>query len=250
MKAWQWIIFLVFAYLVFLVVHLPASYVAETVQKQSKGDIQMAGVSGTLFKGQALALDANGFIVNNINWNLSPLSLFLLKANIDLQGGVLRSQEQPYVKANAVLSLLSPEHFTLRNAEILLPAKSVLSQFPLPVAVTANGRFRVDIQHLEMAPQCTELVGTGAWLNALVDTPQQPVDLGNFEANLKCEDGNLIVSIVEPNSLQLSADILVDTQGNYEVNGQFKPSQDLPEVIQQASAFFPEGENGFYRIEL
>jgi general secretion pathway protein N len=189
--------------------------------------------------------------VNNVSWSLNPWSLLLLRTTIDITGGAIRSSEQVYVKGQASFSLLSPENFSLQDTQIFVPAKSVLSQFRLPVAVTANGRFRVDINTLEMTPTCTTLMGTGAWLNAQVDTPQQPVNLGSFDADLSCENGNLTVNILPDNRLQLSANIVVDGEGKYKASGQFKPEDNLPAVIQQAAdSFFQKNPQGFYLIRL
>ncbi|MFC4698621.1 type II secretion system protein N [Glaciecola siphonariae] len=251
MKTWHWIVLAIISYIGFLIAYLPAAYVADVLHEQSKQELKLSGVNGTLFSGSALSLDASGFRVNNLTWELNPWALFLLKANIDIKGGALRDSEQLYISGKASVNLLSTNTFSLEQTQMLVPAKSVLSQFRLPIAVTANGRFRIDIDTLDMTPQCTALRGNGAWLNAEVDTPQQAVNLGSFEANLSCSEGNLTVEILPENSLQLSANILVDAEGRYEASGQFKPDDALPEVIQQAAdTFFRVNQQGFYLIEL
>ncbi|WP_395338685.1 type II secretion system protein N [Ningiella sp. W23] len=252
LPTWLWIILALIAYALFVFANTPAVYVSNFVNTKSQGEVSILGASGTLFNGNAMAIEASGFRVNNVEWSLSPLALLIARADIELTGGAIRNAEQIYVNADARLSLFSPENFSLQNTQILVPAKTVLSQVPLPVAVTANGRFRVDIETLSMEPGCTELSGEGAWLNAVVDTPAEPVNLGSFEANLACREGSLIVDVAPGNRLNLSASILIDPQGRYEASGQFKPDANLPEVIQQAVQFFPfeQNEQGFYLIDL
>lgn len=250
-KVWQWIVLCVFAYLLFLIAYIPATYVADFVQKQSQGQVRLSNVTGTLFEGNASIIEANGFQVNNLDWTLNPWALLILRANIDVNGGAIRNSEQIYLKGKASLSLLSPESFTLTDSQIFVPAKSVLSQFTLPVTVTASGRFRVDLESLEMSPTCTSLMGKGAWLNARVDTPTQPVELGSFEANLSCDNGTLSVQVLPDNTLNLDAKISVDQDGKYTANGQFRPDAELPPVIRQAAdSIFPKNPQGFYILRL
>jgi general secretion pathway protein N len=251
MKTWQWIVFVLISYLVFLIAYFPASYVAAQIHAQTNQQVNLMQVTGTLFNGKAAAIEANGFRVNNIEWSLNPLSLLLLNAEVSLKGGAIRDSEQIYVDGEASVNLLSVDSFSLSDTQIFVPAKAVLSQFKLPVAVTANGRFRVDIDQLEMTPTCTLLQGTGAWLNAEVDTPQQAVNLGSFNADLSCQGGNLTVSINEGNNLQLTGLIVVDSTGKYSINGQFLPNDELPSVIRQAAdSFFQRNGQGFYQIRL
>jgi general secretion pathway protein N len=251
MKTWQWIVFSLITYVIFLVMYIPATYVAELVNEQSNQQVKMMQVSGTLFEGKAGVVEAKGFRVNNIQWSLKPLSLLLLKANIEVKGGAIRDSEQIYIDTKVSLSLLSANQFSLHDSQIFVPAKSALSQFRLPIAVTASGRFRVDIEQLEMSPTCTLLSGTGAWINAEVDTPQQTVNLGNFDADLSCSGGDLSVDIKPGNNLQLTGSIVVNQAGKYSINGQFLPNEDLPSAIKQAAdSFFQRDSQGFYQIRL
>jgi len=185
-KTWQWIILAILAYVFFIIAYIPASHLANFIYSQSQGQVRLSNVSGTLFEGNAGIAVANGFMVQNLDWQLNPWSLFLLRANVDLKGGAIRNSEQIYVKANVVSNLLSSDQFTLANSQLFIPAKSVLSQLQLPVVVTASGRSRIDIDELEMTPTCTGLSGKGAGLNAAVDTPAQALSLGSFEENLSC----------------------------------------------------------------
>lgn len=250
-KPWQWVVLSLLTYVVFLIVYLPATYVADIIDKQSNSQVRLLNVSGTAFNGKASTLEANGFQINNFQWSLNPWSLLTLRANVAIDGGAIRNFEQVYVKGHANISLLSPKNFSLKDTQIFVPAKSILSQFTLPVAVTATGRFRVDVDTLEMTPTCTALSGKGAWLNAQVDTPNQPVDLGSFKADLSCDSGTFTVSILPDNTLALAANIVVDPQGKYTANGQFRPDPELPQVIQQAAdSFFAKNPQGFYVIKL
>jgi general secretion pathway protein N len=251
MKTWQWIVFSLLSYIIFLVMYIPASYLAQLVNQQSNQQVKMMQVSGTLFDGKAGVVEAKGFRVNNIEWSLKPLSLLLLKANLQVKGGAIRDSEQIYIDTTASVKLLSANQLFLQDSQIFVPAKAALSQFRLPVAVTASGRFRVDIEKLEMTPTCTLLSGKGAWINAEVDTPQQAVKLGNFDADLSCSEGDLSVDIKPGNNLQLSGRIIVDQAGNYSINGQFMPNEDLPNAIKQAAdSFFQRDSQGFYQIRL
>lgn len=250
-RTWQWVLLAIVAYLIFFIAYIPANYVANIVNERSQGAVRLSNVSGTLFTGNAATLQVNGFRVNNLDWQIKPWALLLLKGSVDIQGGALRDPEQIYIKGNASTSILSPKNFALSSSQLFVPAKSVLSQFSLPVVITASGRFRVDIDELDMTPTCTTLIGNGAWLNAKVDTPAQPVNLGSFEASLNCSEGTLSVEVLPNNSLNLTANITLSPEGGYAVNGQFRPEPDLPPVIGQAAdSIFAKNAQGFYLISL
>ena len=250
-KRWHWIVLGVVVYLTFLIAYIPAIYVASIVEKQSNGEVRLYNVSGTLFEGNASVLEAKGVRINNLDWTLSPWALLIARASLDIQGGAMRDAEQIYIDTDASIKLFSPEHFTLSDTTLLVPAKSALSQFALPIAVTAEGRFRLDLEKLKMHPQCTDLQGKGAWLNAEIDMPQRAVNLGSFEANMSCADGAFTVQVLPENSLQLKADIVVDATGDYSIDGTFKPDDSLPQDIQLgAESFFSKNEQGFYIISL
>lgn len=250
MKKWQWILLAVLAYLLFFISYTPAAFVAGYVHQFSDNKALLSGVSGTLFSGKAESLSVQGVRVNQLNWELSPWSLLLLRANLDIKGGNLRKTDDVYVKGNVSTSLLKPQNIHVQNASIFVPTKTLLSQIKLPVFVTASGRFRVDIDQLEMDNGCAVLDGKGNWLDAAISVNKKDIDFGTFDANLSCNTPAFSLQILPDNKLSLDANVNVSLSGKYNVNGQYRVTPDLPKEIRDAAGFFgkPQG-GGVYTID-
>ena len=249
MKKWHWILLAVFTYLLFLIAYTPASLVSELIHKQTNKQVTLYGVNGTLFSGSAEQVSAQGIHVNNVQWELSPLSLLMLKAKLDVKGGNIRNKDDIYVKGKLSASLLSPEKFSLQNASLFVPTKTLLSQIKLPVFVTASGRFRVDVNELEFDEGCQALQGKGNWLEAAVNVNKKEIDFGTFEAALSCDTPGFAVQILPGNRLSLDANLSIALNGKYKVTGEYAIDNSLPKEIQEAARFFgkPQG-NGRYTI--
>lgn len=249
MKKWHWILLAVITYLLFLIAYTPASLVSELINKQTNKQVTLYGVSGTLFSGSAQQVSTQGLHVNNLHWELSPLSLLMLNAELDVKGGNIRSKDDIYLKGKLTASLLSPEKFSLQNASVFVPTKTLLSQIKLPVFVTASGRFRVDVNELEFNQGCQELQGKGNWLEAAVNVNKKEIDFGTFEAALSCDTPAFTVQILPDNRLSLNAKLSIALNGKYEVSGEYAVDNSLPNEIKEAARFFgkPQG-NGRYTI--
>jgi general secretion pathway protein N len=238
MKKWQWTLFAVLTYLLLLVIYMPAAYMTSYVQETTENKIRFTGVSGTVFTGNAGTLSYDGLRVNNVDWELSPFSLMLLSANIDVRGGEIRSTEQIYIDGNVKISLLNPEKLGLADTRVFVPAKPLLSQVDLPVAVTASGRFRVDIDSFTLNKGCQQLTGKGSWLQAAVNIEGTPLDLGGFNAVLSCESPAFAMQISPDNGIKLDAKITFEQNGRYAAIGTFTIPSNFPNEVKQGASFF------------
>ena len=242
MKKWYWAVLFILTYLFFLVAYTPASFVTNYLSEQSQKGAQKAlvftDVTGTLFEGTASSVSSQGIRINNVKWELSPWSLLLLQANLDLTGGNIRHTDQIFVKGNIAASILSPNKFSLHNTQVFLPTRTLLSQLKLPVFVTALGRFRVDVDRFSFDQSCQVLQGKGNWLKAAVNVNQKQIDFGSFSASLACEDGAFAMQIEPSNKLSLDAKVVLDMTGKYNINGNFTMPSDMPNEIKQAAPYF------------
>lgn len=251
MKTWQWIVLVLVAYLFFLAANIPAAYVTDFVHKNSQNKIAFSNVSGTLFVGRADVLYIEGKSITNFTWQLSPLSLLMLNASLDVNGGSIRESEQIYINGNVSIPLFNTQKVKLTDASILVPAKDLFSQLSLPVVVTAQGRFRLDIDTLVFEQSCQSLEGTGNWLKAAVNINNNPIDLQSFSAVLSCNSPAFVVQIDPDNGISLDGKISITPSGKYSAAGEFTIPQNFPNEIKQGAAFF--GENlggGRYRLDL
>ncbi len=249
MKKWHWAVLVILAYLLFLIAYTPATYVTALIQEQSKNQISFQNVSGTLFEGQASSVSSQGIVVNNLNWQLSPWSLILLQAKLELNGGNIRNAQDIYLKGRMTASLLNTQRFSVEKAQVFVPTKTLLSQLKLPVFVTASGRFRVDINTFSFDQGCQELEGNGNWLNAGVNVNNKQVDFGTFDASLSCQGEAFALQIAPSNGLNLDAKAVAELGGKFSVQGEFNIPDSMPNEIKQAAPYFGrETSSGRYTI--
>jgi general secretion pathway protein N len=237
-KKWQWSLLAVFTYVIFVVMYTPAQYVADYVQRSTQNKAVFEGVAGTVFSGSAKTVSYEGLQVSDVDWTLSAFSLLLLQADLDVQGGAIRSADKLYIDGNFSLSLLDPETVTIKNARLFSPAKPLLAQVDLPVAVTALGRFSLDIEFLKFSQGCQELSGKGRWLMAALNIEGQPLDLGSFNAALSCEAPSFVMQISPDNGISLDSKISFDQNGNYSATGTYTIPSDFPTEVKQGASFF------------
>lgn len=243
----KWIVAAVFAYLVFLIYRIPAAQVIHRVSLPA--NIAISGVSGTLWNGKASMLVIDGLPVEQVNWQLSFLSLLVGNANLDIKAGNPRAAEQISLSGPISINLLDSTQFETSQLTVFAPAFLMFSELPLPIPVDADGRIKVTINELQYQDQCVALSGQGQWLNAKVAGLNQPVSLGNFSADLACQNGTLSLTINPPNKLGLTATANIAADFQISVEGQFKPDADLPKEVSDAALFFGAPDpQGFYQI--
>ncbi|GLR71445.1 type II secretion system protein N [Agaribacter marinus] len=249
MRVWQWILFCVLIYVLGLVIYAPASLLTNAIQKNSQNKVLFSTPNGTFFSGGADQVIVNGININNVKWELSPLKLLLLSANVDITGGNLRDMAQTYVAGDITINLLDTNDLNIQNLQTYIPVKTLLAQVQLPVFITAEGRVRANIQHLDASPNCIELTGTGSWQNAAISSNGKVTNLGSFDANLSCVENAYVITMNNKNILNLDASLSLTTTGSYKVSGKFKPDDSLPSEIKQAANFFGQpDQQGFYQI--
>lgn len=243
-KQLGWVVLGLGVYLVFLVIKLPASQVLSRLTLPP--DVNLQGVSGTIWQGQAISAHMGGLPVQNLRWSLNFLPLLIGQISADVQAGNMRKSEDISFSGQAKIA---NGRIQLSNAQAYLPTSLMMSLVPLPFPVKAEGRFKIQITELDYTQACQTLAGTGQWLNAKVAGVNGLIDLGNFSADMQCQNNNIVLNVKEPNRFGLSAEATVTANLQYNIVGQFKPDSDLPEEVHQAALFFGKQNNqGYYSI--
>ena len=246
-SALKWICLCLVVYFVFLIVNLPAVQVLPRTELYSS--ISTSGVSGTIWNGHAKRLQVNGLAVNNVDWSLSFFPLLLGQINLDIKAGNIRDVEQISVNGNVQLSF-SGKEIQAENLLAYIPTDLVISLLPLPIPVQADGRFKVQLDKVDYEAGCQEFTGKGQWLNANFTGSTGVIDLGNFNADLSCENGSVVVNVKPPNRFGLTAKTLIPADMSFTVEGRFKPEANLPKEVHQAAQFFGKPDSdGYYPIK-
>jgi len=146
------------AYLVFLVVNLPAAWFGYALERSSGGAVALGDARGTVWKGRgALAVRSrDGYrSLADIEWRCNPLSLFTGRLSMALSGASLR--------ANLSLGLRSVR---LQNVEASVPVALVATAVPAAAFVKPEGRLRVVAESFEIGSASVRGAATVDWAEA------------------------------------------------------------------------------------
>ncbi|MBT0587862.1 type II secretion system protein N [Alteromonas oceanisediminis] len=236
-------------FLIFLVAYLPANQVLGRITLPS--NLHIAGVSGTLWSGNATRVTVNGLPIKRVEWQLRAIPLLWGTVMLDVSAGNNRAVDEISFEGEITTRLTDTSNISSDDFIIFLPTDQVLANVALPLPVIAGGRFRVIVDELDFDQQCQSLVAYGEWLNASVAGTQGPIDLGTFSALLGCEDNAIVATVEEPNRLGLTLRATMAGLRNIRVTGQFKPDPELPEEVHQAARFFGQPDaQGYFPIKL
>ncbi len=243
---WRWILAALFLYLVLLIAYLPAAQVAYRLPLPNT--VKLGKVSGTLWQGNIDRVVVNNMPIQQVNWTLSALPLFMGALSVDLDAGNMRSANAIAFKGPLEVDLLSEGNLTASDFLLYLPVDLVLAEVQLPLPVDAGGRFRVNVESLTLeAGICSQMMAYGDWLNASVAGTQGPIELGNFSATLRCDNKQYIISVAEPNAFGLTLDAQAATDfSTFTATSKFKPDPSLPQEVHDAAQFFGQPDSQGY----
>lgn len=244
-SALKWGSLCLVVYLIFLVIKLPAVQVLAKIPLP-KG-VNVNGISGTIWNGHAQRAQVNGLPISDVDWTLSFFPLLLGEISADIKAGDVRDIDQ--ISANGYLSF-ARQRLQVKNLLAYIPTDLVISLLPLPVPVQADGRFKVQLDEVDYAAGCQNFQGKGQWLNANYTGTTGVIDLGNFSADLSCENGSIVVDVKQPNSFGLTAKATIPADLKFKILGRFKPDANLPKEVHQAAQFFGKTDaDGYYPIK-
>ena len=150
------------AYLVFLLVNVPAAWLVFALERSSRGALALGDSAGTLWKGSGvLALRSGGAFrgVADLEWSCNPLSLLTGRLGVALSGAA------PETRLRASVSL-GPGSVRFQNVEANAPASVIESALPAAAFVKPDGRLRVLADSVEIGPAGVSGAATVEWLEA------------------------------------------------------------------------------------
>ncbi|MEG3765537.1 type II secretion system protein N [Alteromonas sp. 14N.309.X.WAT.G.H12] len=240
-----WTCAAVVVFFYFVILYMPASQIiyAQSLPK----NINIYGVSGTIWEGKAQAMVIDGIPITNVQWDIAGLPLLIGSLSADITGGNLRDPNDVSFKGSVSVSAFSPEQINSDDFLLFLPVDRILANIQLPLPVDAGGRFRVRLDAFSFGPDCNRMAGHGDWLNATVAGTQGPIDFGNYSAQLSCEGKDIGITVKEPNKLGLSLQAVLSADfEQFSIDGKFKPEDDLPDEVHQAAEIFGKPDKDGY----
>lgn len=207
-----------------LIAHLPASWVYQQLPAQR--GVEVTGISGTIWRGQAQQLEVNRQSYGAVSWDFQASKLLAAKleyqvrfgrgSNIKLDGKGFVGVGFSGVYANNVLASL--------------PIQQVLAYVPTQVPVELKGRLELSLTSLKYAPPwCEEAKGSIAWTGSDIVSPIGQLTPGPVIADITCQSQNIDVLAKQGNE-QVSSEFTanLNEKSRYQSMAWFKPGAQFP----------------------
>ncbi len=234
----------VLIYLVFLIALLPASVVVRLAPLPNT--ISLSGVSGSIWSGSVETVTIQKRQLEQVQWDLSPWSLFLGKAKLDLVIGNRGSA----VNGKGLVTL-SMSGIKAQGLRFEAPGSFLIGNTRLPFRTKVGGDISLFIEELAQGqPWCEQLSGKVFLNSAKVKNQFGDYPLGDIELGLSCVDGNVKVNSDETmNLLGLSGTVLLQAEKMVQVSAKIKETPSQPEDLKKALSFLGKKDSqGYYPI--
>ena len=204
-------------YLVFLLVTFPAAQAYVFIKSAAGKELplQVSGLSGTIWSGQARSVVLSGQLIKTLSWNLHPLAILFgrLEANIDFRDG------DTFGRGNVGKSLLS-EKIYLSDFEANLAMEKIIAiaKFPLDM----KGSLGLNLNEFQISNGLlVEADGTIALQDAKTLFPMK-MTLGNLKLDLKTENQLVIGTLVDGGgALQVDGLLTLGPDDKFKFTGNF-----------------------------
>lgn len=233
----------VVAYFLFLVVSAPAAKVIPYFQSQLQG-VHLAGISGTLWSGQAAQVSVAPVQLTQVGWRFKPFGLFLGSVVFQLDGKLSGKA----FSARAGRGLFSGPY--LADVVGSVPAIDLMYWAGLS-AVELDGDFGFSLDDVEFSGGTLPAVaGQLVWKPAMVLSPVE-LNLGLAELTTAIEPGGITRGQLVANggALTVQGDVTLQSDGNYQLVGDIKKTGSVPQAVDRFLSTFAESGNGSYRLE-
>jgi general secretion pathway protein N len=228
---WHYLLFGVVAWLVFMLWRFPAPVAYGIAAESLGGQVQLAGVTGTLWRGEAQQLQVQNRAIGGLTWQLSPWSLLLGQLDAD----ITLMQDKAYLKARAETAL-GGGSLALSAIEGRLPLPLIqpyLSQVPFPLEGVVS--LKLDGLQIDAEGRPQQADGRVVWHQAGVNALQHLL-FGDLQMSLVSVEGGGIAGEISDSGgpLQLTATLTLDVKGAYHLKGQLKAADSAPQELRKS----------------
>ena len=208
----RWWLFGALAYLSFLAVTLPASYLNGWLASRFP-EVQLVGLDGTLLMGKAAQLRLQSLSLGTLSWRFDWLAL--VTASYGYHFEIVDSDRSLEGRLDARFGRLY-----LRDLKGHIPLAALDRWLPLPPH-SLSGNLAVDLKALELKDsRLTAAEGDVSLENANLTWPAA-FALGSFRADISdAGNGGITARIADSVSpLELHSDLTLDRDGHYHLAG-------------------------------
>lgn len=242
------VVMFILTYLIFLIMLAPANKIVG--QLTLPKNIQIQGISGSIWSGEAKEVVVDEFILHQVRWQVNLASLMTFNPTIEVNVGN-RYKSGP-AGSLEITNITDISILTVKNIDLSIKTNEVLPYLNLPIDMTAQGDIVLKANTFTVGkPLCSELNGQLTWANAQVNAMEEYIELGSFAANLACENGAVAIDIVKENNLGLEFSAYIANKGKVSGQGYLTPGANFPEKIKPVLSFIGRADKqGRYKIRL
>jgi general secretion pathway protein N len=214
------------AYLLFLVWTFPADRAVALLRSQTP-QLQMTGVTGTVWSGRATILQYQGQRLPRFKWQFQPLALFKAQLAFAIAfDGEGRT-------GSADVGLRPDGSVVVEDIDAHLPMADLATQLGIPISL--NGMVEVALAELTVANDMVQSAqGTLHWREAAMTAPVAQ-KLGDFSAQLTTEAAGIKAQIRdEGGPLQLEGTVRLINDGSYQFSAKATVRDVQQTLLQQA----------------
>lgn len=223
------------SFIFFLIATAPASLVRSFIPQDKA--ITLQGLKGTIWTGSASNLNYHAIDMGQLNWHISPFSLFLLR----LQTQIYTESADSHI--NLALTL-SPGGLSSDSLKAQIPANWLQQISTMPFKT--EGDLLLRFVKLKMkSGKLTQLKGSIAWQNAIVHSPfGAPSELGNLQFTLNTEADDILINTTDSSGpLGIKSTIRFTPPDTIKADGSV--NKNLPQSLANFFQYFAKpNENG------
>ena len=245
MKTRYYILSAVISYLFFTLASMPAATAFSLLKDNTNLPFTLQGIDGSIWNGSAQRLVISSAPqLENLNWQLNPLSLLLARLNTEVEVDVFKN------KLSGNITISSNGEISASEVTTRLTGETVQKLIDLPLG-EIGGDFDIEINSLELANNIPVINGTINW-NKAKFTLAETVDLGNIELSIKPSDNKSLTATIKNvgGDINIEGQVILADNKSYKLNLTFKPQASANNNIKQSLAMFARRQtNGTYILK-
>ncbi|MCU7932502.1 MAG: type II secretion system protein N [Candidatus Thiodiazotropha sp. (ex Codakia rugifera)] len=219
MRWWSYLLIGLGAYLLFMLIELPAQHVLGWVSSETnKLPFSFSSVTGTLRKGKAEDVSYQGIPLGGLRWRFNSSDLLTGSISFDIK---IRDEEQS-INGRIARTIGGGYQLEAIKGQVLatmIPKMLDLNQ------VGINGKIDLDLNHLTIENQrIISADGQIRWLNPALVQPFK-LKVGDLNADVTMdEQDNVKVKIKDlGGATSVDGELSLTSEGNFNLNGTIKP---------------------------
>jgi general secretion pathway protein N len=228
MKKKYYIFTAVTAYLLFLLVTIPAQSVSGMINDNSPANMQ--GVSGTIWHGKAYLVSVGDTVqLNNTEWSFSPWKLLIGHIAVDVTTQYAGSE----IQTELGLSFLGRYFVNDLTAEVTANNIAQLANIPL---AQLSGLISLDIEHAQWKPgELPAAAGEIQWKDATV-TVTDTASLGDIAITLGESEQQLLIADIknQGGDIKIEGKVELVPEADYSLDITLTPNASANNNIKQS----------------